>query len=362
MALPCTSARLTPAQLCTLVVVVLLAGCGRGADGPDAGAPPSSIPALPDGTVPWVDEPAASEDFSMGTPERRPVPKNAKPCRAEQLTATLPKWFQKGDGYEAEGIRQRTPLGFFGVIEVRNRSDEPCTLQGRVPARLLADGRPVPIRSSDSINEESERRVTAVPPGEGATLRVDWSAPFCGGDVSREQAVEVTLPRDGGTLVAPVAEPRQPACSSSETHPELRSVLSSSGFDELRPPTTLATTFEPLRPTVTGPSTAPSGGELRYVVTLENPTDAAIPLDPCPGYIEERFSTGDAQVQAVNESSMYRLNCRTVAAVPARGSVRFEVRSRVPRVEAGRTLSITWRLLARGHAGLDGTAFRLTVG
>jgi hypothetical protein len=343
------------------LVLSLLAACGSDpAEEPvSPPAPPASVPALPDGTVPWLDLPVEQDAFDAATPQRRAVPKGAKACRADQLTASMPKWFQKGDGYEAEGIRPDMALGMFGVVEVRNRSSAACTLQGEVPVRLLVEGRPAAVRSDHGINEEAERRVTAVPPGEGATLRVDWSAPFCG-EAAGRQELELTLPDDGGTLLAAVAEPAHPVCSSSETHPELRSVLSSSAFDELRLPSTRAAGFDPLRVTAEAPKEAASGRDLRYVVTLENPTDADIRLDPCPGYAEERFSTGDATVQAVNERSTYRLNCRTVAAVPAHGSVRFEMRSRVPAIEAGRSLAVAWRLLAPGY-GSDGTGFTLTV-
>lgn len=80
---------------------------------------------------------------------------------------------------------------------------------------------------------------------------------------------------------------------------------------------------------------------------MSNPTAAPIPLDPCPGYYVELFSMGDASNEAVNTGQLYRLNCRPVHAVPAGGSIRFEMVAQVPaNMAAGRELTVTWKLVA----------------
>lgn len=80
---------------------------------------------------------------------------------------------------------------------------------------------------------------------------------------------------------------------------------------------------------------------------MTNPTDGPIPLDPCPGYLVELFSIGDATNEAVNNAQLYRLNCRPVTQLPPRGVIRFEMVAVVPeRMSAGRDLTVTWRLVA----------------
>jgi hypothetical protein len=348
-----------------LSFVVSTASCGTGSEEATTATPTTqaSVPALADGTVPWLDQPVEDEEFSIGRRPRRTVPSGAKRCRAEDLVGTMPRWTAKGD--TDDGTPRSSARGLFGFVEVRNRSPRTCTLQGEVPTRLLVDGTPLGIRTSHGVNEESQRRVTAVPPSEAASLRIDWSTPFCG-EASGRQTLEMTLPHDGGLVTADVVEAMQPACTSSETHPELRSYVSASAFDEPAVPTPLDSPFNAVTVAVTTPpTTATAGALLRYVVAITNPTSADIPLDPCPGYAEERFSTGDARYRALNERSTYRLNCRTVAALPAGGTVRFEMHTRIPaQIEVGRQARVAWRLLARALAPTDAHSdgFTVTVG
>lgn len=345
-----------------LAFVGSTASCGTGGEEATT-TTPASVPALADGTVPWLDQPVDDEEFSIGRRPRRTVPSNAKRCRAEELVGTMPRWTAKGD--TDDGTPRSPARGLYGFVEVRNRSPRTCTLQGEVPTRLLVNGTPLGIRTSHGVNEESQRRVTAVPPSEAASLRIDWSAPFCG-DASGRQTLEITLPDDGGLLTADVVELIQPGCTSNETHPNLKSVLSASAFDEPAVPTPLDSPFNAVTVAVTAPpTTATAGNPLRYVVAITNPTSTDISSDPCPGYIEERFSTGDETFDALNEHSVYRLNCRTVAVLPARGTVRFEMQTRVPpQIEAGRQMRIAWRLLARALAPTDAHSdgFTVTVG
>lgn len=343
-----------PRALCTVALVsaLFVSACGSGSE-PTTATTAGSVPPLADGTVPWLDQPADDAEFSRRPRPRRMVPDGAEPCTAAQLVGTLPRWDRKGSA----------TLGLFGVVEVRNRSTQGCTLRGEVPTRLLVDDRPAPVRESHNVNDEARNRVTALPPGEAATLRVDWSPPYCG--PTGRQALEITLPGGGGVVRADVAEPAQPVCTASETGPELRSYVSASAFDEPPVPTPLDSAFNGVTiALVDTPTTGTAGGDLRYVVAIANPTDADIALDPCPGYGQEVFSTGDARYEAVNERAVYRLNCRTVAALPAKGTVRFEMRTKVPdRIEPGRRFTVTWALLAPALAPGPGhrAAFTVTI-
>src|SRR5438128_1162694 len=68
--------------------------------------------------------------------------------------------------------------------------------------------------------------------------------------------------------------------------------------------------------------------------------------DPCPGYVMELFARRDATSDGVNSNALYRLNCRPLKEIPARGSAVFEMVADVPTsVRAGSEMWVTWKLL-----------------
>ena len=73
------------------------------------------------------------------------------------------------------------------------------------------------------------------------------------------------------------------------------------------------------------PGICPIGQTLAYIVTLTNPTNAAIPLSPCPDY-EQTLMGSDF---AVKTGGYHQLNC-AVASIPARGQLRFQMRAEIP--------------------------------
>ncbi|MEV4121541.1 hypothetical protein [Micromonospora sp. NPDC049645] len=332
-----------------LIVLAAAVGCADldaqpGRPGPTV-AEPAPTALLADGSVPWADLRITDEDLN-GRPAGPRVPAaGSEPCRAEQLIGRLSTWTRPGAGGE-------TPRGFdaaigtlIGEVDVRNSSTVECTLQGEVPTTMHAGGREIPMLYTHGINEEGRARVVAVPAGGHASLRLDWSGPFCQPTVGPvELAIE--LPHDGGTLRAPVTADERPGCPQGEgVHPRARGTLSASGFTEpvavSKPP---SSPLDKLTVAVQGPATAAAGSRLTFRVTLGNPTGGPLALDPCPGYLMERFSLGDATNDAVNTSQLYRLNCRPLPQIPAGGSAVFEMAAEVPAsMRAGRTLTVTWK-------------------
>ncbi|WP_146605612.1 hypothetical protein [Micromonospora craterilacus] len=234
----------------------------------------------------------------------------------------------------------------IGEVDVQNTSTVECTLQGEVPTTMRAGGREIPMLYSHGINEEGRARVVAVPAGGHASLRLDWSGPFCQPvDGQLELAIEV--PNGGGTLRAPITADDHPTCQQREgINPNARASLYASGFTEpvveSAPPSSALTR---LTVTVAGPPTAAAGSRLTFRVTLGNPTGGPLTLDPCPGYSIERFSLGDATNEPVNTFQLYRLNCRPLTQIPAGGTAVYEMVTEVPAsMRAGRELSITWKL------------------
>lgn len=341
---------------------VLIAGCGSasGSAQSGAGSRSSSTPPRPalkvsatqqhlaaDGSVPFVDERASDSDFAFA-PDPPPDTRGAKPCRAEQLHAVLAHWYRQGEG-DTEGGR-RPPPGVYGFVSfAAATSDVRCTLQGQPATELLIDGNVVPLRVGDSITTASKRVLTLISATASADLRVDWSPPFC--DPPGQQQLHFTLPHDGGDVTAAVLQPRTPACASaaSETGGELRSYLSPSAFTQHQRPTELNSPLAGLKATVVGAPTRATGSqELHFRVRLTNSTSSDIPLDPCPGYVLERFILGTAGRAGVSDALLYRLNCRPVALIAAHHSLEFQVQTTVPPRPPGPKLTVTWRLLSRG--------------
>jgi len=312
--------------------------------------PTEAYSVLPDGSVPWVDEPATDRDI-FGPPRtpRAPAP-GTHPCRAEQLTGELTKWYRP-DPAAGEGGQARpaaAPGGkLIGDVVVRNTSAVECSLQGEVPTRMLAGGAEIPMYYTHGISSEAAARVTVVPAGESAQLRLDWSGPLCA-RIAPPFALVIDLPNRGGTLRAAVEPTDRPGCVGGEmADPNVAATLFASGFSETPPPEPPLSPLAALVVKAAGPATVRAGDEMTYHVDITNVTAKAIALDPCPGYVVALFSRGDATRDAINTSMVYRLNCRPVTSIKAHTTLRYIMRLRVPAtLTAGRQLGVTWRLFA----------------
>lgn len=100
--------------------------------------------------------------------------------------------------------------------------------------------------------------------------------------------------------------------------------------------------LEKLTVAMTLPATVRAGDLLSYVVTLTNPTAQPISLSPCPGYLESGRGGG------VVIKEEYALNCAPVPAIPAGGSVRFQMKLQVPASAPAGTLALSWMLIPSG--------------
>ncbi|MET8260446.1 hypothetical protein ACFYPG_23125 [Micromonospora sp. NPDC005553] len=333
-----------------LIVLTVVVACADPNTQPGRSDPTVALPVptelLADGSVPWADLKITDEDFNGRPAAPRTPATGSEPCRAEQLTGRLTTWTRPSNGGE-------TPRGFdaaigklIGEVDVRNSSTVECTLQGEVPTTMRAGGREIPMLYTHGIDEEGRTRVVVVPAGGNASLRLDWSGPFCQ-PVKGALELAIELPHDGGRLRAPVTADERPGCPQGEgVNPRARGTLSASGFTEpvavSKPP---SSPLEKLTVAVQGPTTAVAGSRLTFRVTLGNPTDGPLALDPCPAYLMERFSLGDATNDAVNSAQLYRLNCRALPQIPAGGTAVFEMVAEVPAsMRAGRELTMTWKL------------------
>jgi hypothetical protein len=353
-----------------LVAVVSLVAAGCAAPGTGPGRPEPSAAEVAatlnaDGSVPWADLKISDEDLNGKPPGPRSPQAGSKPCRAAQLTGSLGDWVRPGNGGE-------TPRGWdaalgklIGEVDVVNASKVECTLQGEVPTKMYAGGVEVPMLYASGISEEARQRVVAVPAGEHATLRLDWSGPFCQG-VSGPLELAIDVPHGGGSLRVAVAGKELPGCAQGEgVDPRAKATLASSAFTE--PVAVSAPARSPLDQltvAIAHPGEAAAGSTVAFRVTLGNPGPASLALDPCPAYLLELFSLGDVTNAAVNSSQLYRMNCRPITGIPAGGSAVFEMRAVVPgSMRAGRQLTVTWKLYLPHYAqrGNQVGAFTLNI-
>jgi hypothetical protein len=333
-------------SLLLLTAFVLTVACANPGAEPHAQTePPASLRA--DGSVPWADLKITADDLNGRPPGPRSPAAGSKPCRADQLSGRLTGWTRPGNGGETPRGQDAAIGKLIGEVDIHNVSTVECTLQGEVPTTMLAGGREIPMLYTHGINEQARARVIAVPADGRAALRLDWSGPFCQ-QIDGPLELAIQVPHGGGTLRAPVTAEGRPHCAQGEgVNPNARASLYASGFSEPVAVTTPAQSpLEQLTVAVTGPSTAAAGSRLTFRVILGNATGAALALDPCPGFLMERFSLGDATNEAVNTSQLYRLNCRPLPEIPGGGSAAFEMETEVPAsMRAGRELSVTWKLV-----------------
>lgn len=340
-------------------VLTGLAGCGTAkGDGDGSGSgytvtpsrPRVSAPATlaPDGTVPWVEEPAVDGDFVR--PTVPPAPATGPTCRASQLTGVLDRWIHKSTGGEVRDPVMDASLYGFAVLT--NTSGKACTLHGIPDVQLSSAGKAVPLDHTGSTGEDA---VAGLPPGGKAHFRLDWGAPFCPDpDTAAGPYALVADLKGTGEVPVRLADPAVPGCAHDNLHPEVRPFLSpgpvKDGDVQPSKPATSALSVLTARAGDIPEHVRP-GGTAAFTVTLANPTAKAVPLTGRPGFHLDVLCKGVPGTEGLSTQQVYLLNNRPVHSVPAHGSVRFAVRAKIPAAPAfpGPELDVTWRLVDRGY-------------
>jgi len=314
-----------------VLVVAVVAGC--------AGAPATEVDAsrlTADGSVPWVDEPIDSVYAPAVPPTVAP---SSKACTAAQLQGSLDRWSKPGDEQVLGGR-------LLGELVVTNTGAD-CVLKGAADVRLFSGGAEVLVEHHSSVSDEALRKAVPVPKGGSASMRVDWSGPFCG-TAQPPYEMRVILPQEGGELRAPIRPRDHPACSGDPESPDKPSSnLAASVFDtvvEQDPASGVRSPLWDLTAAAAGPAQVHPDERITYTVTLTNPTAKPVTLLPCPGYLQEVQASAGGVVNG-SSSQLYRLNCRAVDAVAPKGGLRFEMVAEVPAgARAGGSVQVTWRV------------------
>ena len=96
--------------------------------------------------------------------------------------------------------------------------------------------------------------------------------------------------------------------------------------------------------TLAAPQRLLAGTTAVYTVMLANPTDAAVPLDPCPNFIQV--------LEAPMVKDLHQLNCAEAKPIPPHGQEFFVMHLVVPDDAASGQTTLHWNLAA----GLDAHA------
>lgn len=125
--------------------------------------PVVSAPAtmLPGNIVPFVNEPAAASEFQATLPAQpQPRRPSGPSCTSSQLAGTLPRWVRKSHDNDGERMDPVQAASLYGWVVVTNTSDKPCTLQGKVGARLVDAAGELRVDYSNDINATAQKAVT----------------------------------------------------------------------------------------------------------------------------------------------------------------------------------------------------------
>lgn len=361
-----------------LAVAVVIGGCGAQVAGSGrlAPAPASvSVPAFPatlnpDGTVPWVSAPAVNP---LLTPAPAPPPAVGPTCTAGQLRGVLPAWVS-GQASNDGGMDPLAAASLHGWVNLTNISASPCTLDGVPAVTLMSHG--VPVQVDDARFGTSQAAEVGLPAHGTANFRIDWGAPYCPGQSGPYPGPPDRGPFslravvDGLTLDIAVHSTASPGCTLEDTHPNVTtsSVVTSPigpGAVTPGPPAAKPSPLRALRATAKDyPGRITPGHLLTFVITLANPTNAAVSLTgpPRPGYGIGAYCARTPSRPGYQFVKKYSLNNRPRPAVPAHGSVRFAMDLAIPAIACPTArLSITWQSVLSGYLQGPHTAFTVAL-
>jgi hypothetical protein len=365
-------------RVCGLVAAAaVIGGCGTGAASPsrtEATTHPD-LPAFPatlnpDGTVPWVSAPAVDPFI---TPAPAPPPAVGPTCTSGQLRAILPAWVS-GEASNDGGMDPLAAASLHGWVNLRNISGTPCTLEGVPTVTLLSRG--VPVHVDYGRFGLSEVAKVGLPAHGAANFRIDWGAPYCPGrrgpfpGPPDKGPFSLRAAVDGLHLDIAVHSTASPGCVLVDTEPDATtsSVVTSPigpGAAPSGPPVAKPSPLRALRATAGDyPDRIMPGHLLTFVVTLANPTGAAVPLTaPSPtSYAIGAYCARTPSTPGYQFARTYSLNTRPRPDIPAHGSVRFAMELAIPAIACpSPRLSITWQSPSPGY-GLEGPHTGFTVG
>jgi len=275
------------------------------------------------GPVPWL---AATVPVPALSPAAPPIPPEAvsPACANPADLRLLDLDTASGTSRGAPGLRLRLALRYVGA--------KACTF-GATTASLHLIGTPVQPLGEPGL----ETNLATVRRGQIVIVGADWLT-SCGMQPRPDQVELVLAGRPAPTLRAAVTSaarvPCRPVAAGVRALQPVGTVVAAPGTSA----TLLARASE---------LTLESGGRLRFTVTLTNPTDQAVRLEPCPSYVV-LLARASVRSQADWTAVGHPLNCAAAPATIAAGAaVAFEIRADLPPGVGFATMS--WWLIGQSQ-------------
>ena len=296
--------------LASLLTGAFIAGCGSGG--------PIRLTTSQVGVVPWISRPAPPYLPSAPLPQKPPAT-NASPCDAADLRA-------------AQGGRSGLAGSVDFWVKITNVGSTTCIVRGRprFVDLVSADGRESPLRLAGASTTAVQLEASNIKPGQSAELILNsqLDCPVYAPSAAYRE-IRIGLPA-GGTVTVQGRQSWQFPCP-----PVGVSIFGVLVPPPVYPPDPLAG----LAVRLVLPRAVRTGHALDYEVVLNNPTSRAIPLRPCPGYLEVASgSFGPVKLP-------YALNCDPASPIAAHHSARFAMVMQIPADAGSGQETIRWALV-----------------
>src|SRR4051794_30452882 len=256
------------------------ATAGSASATPSSPVPTASAPQA----ISWIDQPAPKlvpPDFDPDITH----PALYRPCTSVDVKVRANGW-GAGMGTMAE------------FIYLTNISATPCTLAGSATAVLgIAGAHEHTFPLSPGGLGHPPDAVANLKPGQTGWMQITQGEE-CATDPNGPGFLRVGLELPGGGVVVMVTK--------RDTAPQAGCELGITPFGttHVTPPEPTYPT-DPIKASITAPTSVRAGTGFDYTVTLTNPTSKPISLTPCPSYEETAFRKPDPHP----DDQTYQLNC-----------------------------------------------------
>lgn len=226
-------------------------------------------------------------------------------------------------------------------IRIANTGSEACYLPGFPSAQLQPPGEaPQGVGASDKAPQLAHERIDLAPGDEALMLLGTPGSCAASGGPQRKVSKRLQLALPGGGVKQLDGVHIDTLCGRASVlrfHPVQGGAA---------PARQAGATLGQLTSSLSVPDEAVRGGQLRYVVTLSNPTASPVSLAACPAYTQSLYAGGRAA------ESTLRLNCGGAGTeVAAHSSVSFAMQAQVPADLAPGELKLSWKLEGGPGAG-----------
>ncbi len=271
--------------------------------------------------IDFLDQPAAPHErveFAATLPTALTT---APPCTIDALEAVP----------TAEGAMGTT----YGVLNVRNKSAQPCQVSGVPDVAFLDDAGNIVQSTDPALLGQSQGAATIVLEHDSwATALIGAIASnVCGGNESSQ--FRLTIDGKSTVVALAVGGPLQPQqCDPSNVQVPVAGALEAQPFEPVQANTDLPNPLDNLDFALDTPSTVKAGDILHYDVIVTAKSGPVVLIDACPIYTE---SLGAA-------TGEFLLNCNSDEGtlITTGESVRFHIELAIPADASTGPATLTW--------------------